>query len=475
MQAQVTRAMPDLAAQQRRRALAALRPQLAAQSRLRSQAAAGSSLAWWLFIVLNGLAIMRPTEVIPQLANQPLYQINILLCLITGAPAILELMRSKALWTPVTLCVFGMLVAILASTLPHGDYDNAQAIGVEFVKVFVYYVLLLALVNSPARMRQLLAAIVIFALILNALAVLRFHNLIALDTVKPLQETQFQASRHAKPVIVERLQAAGIYGNPNDLARIIDVAITICLFFMLRKSAMVMRIFWTLTAAALTYALALTFSRGGLLALIAGIVILFHARYGMKKGAFLLLLLLPALAIFGGRQTDITTESGTGQLRVQLWSEGLVQLRNSPLFGIGAGHYFHAAGNHAHNSFIEAYVETGFFGGTFFTGAFFLVTTALFKFKSEAFRLRAPELASLRPFVLSLVVGTIVSQFSSSREYSLPTYIILGVAAAYLLQADRRLPHIVPRMSGSLVVKLILVSALTLTTAHLYTMFSAHF
>ena len=276
-------------------------------------------------------------------------------------------------------------------------------------------------------------------------------------------------------MIVERLQAAGIWGNPNDLARLIVVALTICLYFLLNVKRFEIRLLWVIMAVVFIYALQLTYSRGGLLSLMAGMVVLLHARYGTKKGTILLILLLPAIAIFGGRQTDITTSSGTGQLRVKLWSQGLVLLRSFPIFGIGAGHYFHAAGNHAHNSFIEAYVETGFFGGTLFTTAFFLSTAALFKFKSPFLNFRSPNLASLRPYILSLVVGTVVSQFSSSREYSLPTYMILGIAGAFLAQADRILPNLMPRISPALLVKMTFISAVTLTLAHLYTMFNAHF
>jgi len=462
-------------AAQRQQALAAMRPQLAAQARLRAQAAASSRLAWTFFIALNGMIIMRPMEIIPSLANLPLYELNILLCLATAMPAIFNLMRSRFLSFPVNLCAVGMFFAILASTLSKGDFVDAQEQGTEFLKVLIYFVLLLALVDSPARIRQLLAWIVIFAFVLNVVALLSYHHAIDLDTVRPLRELQYQASRHAKPVFVERLQAAGIYGNPNDLSRIIVVALTICLYFLVWEKKPERRVLWGGMMVVFIYALQLTASRGGLLALIAGVVVLLNARFGMKKGAFLLLLLVPALAIFGGRQTDITTNTGTGQLRVKLWSEGLVLLRNSPIFGIGAGRYFHAAGNHAHNSFIEAYVETGFFGGTLFTTAFFLATAALFKFKSQILNFRSPDLANLRPYILSLVIGTIVSQFSSSREYSLPTYMILGIAAAYLAQTDKAVPNVLPRVSPALVVKMMFVSAITLTLAHVYTMFNAHF
>ena len=163
-------------AAQRQHALAAMRPQLSAQARVRAQAAASSRFAWYFFIVLNGMIVMRPMEIIPQLANLPLYEINMLLCLTTATPAILSLGFGRFFSSPINLCVIGMLFAILASTLGKGDFFNAQQEGTEFLKVLIYFVLLLALVDSPARIRQLLAAIVIFAFVLNVVAILRFHH-----------------------------------------------------------------------------------------------------------------------------------------------------------------------------------------------------------------------------------------------------------------------------------------------------------
>jgi O-antigen ligase len=202
---------------------------------------------------------------------------------------------------------------------------------------------------------------------------------------------------------------------------------------------------------------------------------LFFTRYGKAKGTAALVLLLPALLLFGGRQTDISTSKSTGQTRIQLWSHGLVAMRSQPVFGIGANTYFKTAGNHAHNSFVEAFVETGLIGGVIYTGAFYLAATGLFRLKSEEMKAADPGLWRMRPFLLSLVVGTIVGQLSSSREYSLPTYMILGLATVYLSLAAKRTPASIVRMSPQLVVRLIAVGVTSLLVFHFYTKATAHF
>jgi O-antigen ligase len=244
---------------------------------------------------------------------------------------------------------------------------------------------------------------------------------------------------------------------------------------MSRKGLTVPWVVWLAPLAVFLYALRLTYSRGGLLALIAGIMVLFFTRFGKAKGAAALVVLLPALFFFGGRQTDIDVSKDTGQSRIKLWSHGLVAMKESPVFGIGADRYFKTAGNHAHNSFLEAFVETGMIGGTIFTGAFYLAARGLFRLKSEEMKRLDPELWRMRPYLLSVVVGTIVAQFSSSREYSLPTYMTLGVATVYLALAAKRTPKSVVRVSPRLVAHVVLVGVLTIVAFHFYTKATARF
>jgi O-antigen ligase len=430
-----------------------------------------------LFLLLNATLFLRPAEIIPQLTGLPIYEVVILTCLALSLPSVLRQFRYRALMeNPITLCVLGMLPAIVLSHLSKGDTWYARTLGTEFIKVILYYLLLVGLVNTPGRLRQFLIAITVFALVLTVVSLLRYHGVIELATIAPLEQEQAAVDpATGTNVVVARLQAAGIYANPNDLARIIVVGITLCLFGMSRKGARVPWVVWLPPLLVFVHALRLTYSRGGLLALVAGIMVLFFTRYGKAKGAAALVVLLPALLLFSGRQTDISTSKDTGQSRIKLWSHGLVAMRSAPVFGIGADRYFKMAGNHAHNSFLEAFVETGLVGGVIYTGAFFLAATGLHRLKSEEMKANDPALWRMRPYVLSLVVGTIVGQLSSSREYSLPTYMILGLVSVYLSLAARRTPGSVVRMSPLLAVRLAVVGVTTLLVFHFYTKATAHF
>jgi O-antigen ligase len=431
----------------------------------------GSRLAWVLFLVLNGLVFMRPADILPEIQGWPIYNVVIVACVIAGVSTLLPLLRTRSLAeNPITLCVFGMLVGIVVSLLARGDGWGAHYWGTDFVKTIVYYLLVVALVNTPARVSRLLLAIAVYALVLTCVALLCYHKVVDLPTVAPYAEAQMKIDPDTgENIVVVRLQAAGIYANPNDLARIIAVGITICLYAISRKVGFLVRLGWLGVMTVFAYGLHLTHSRGGLLGMLAGLVVLFQARYGARKGSMVILLLLPVLVLFSGRQTEISMSKGTAQSRIALWSKGLAAFRGAPVFGIGARNYMDMAGNHAHNSFLEAYTELGFFGGTFYTAAFYLATTGLFRLKSTKMQEQEPELWRLRPYLLSLLVGTIVAQLSSSREYSEPTYTLLGLTAAYLALAARLTPESLVRVSPGLVLRLVRVSVLTVVFLYLYT------
>jgi hypothetical protein len=77
--------------------------------------------------------------------------------------------------------------------------------------------------------------------------------------------------------------------------------------------------------------------------------------------------------------------------------------------------------------------------------------------------------------VLAIVVGTVVGQFSNSRVYFGPTYMIVGMSTAYLSMAGRYVPVKVMRVTPGLCVLLVVVSIGTLIFVQLYTKYNAHF
>jgi O-antigen ligase len=226
----------------------------------------------------------------------------------------------------------------------------------------------------------------------------------------------------------------------------------------------------------LGYALSLTHSRGGFVSLLSALLSFLFARYGWRKALPFACLVLPVLfVLFAGRQTDLETGSGTGQTRIQMWNDGLVFLAKAPVFGIGPGQYKGAAGLVAHNSFVQAYGETGFFGGTLFVGAFYCAILALYRLGSRPGTIADPELQRLRPYLMGIVGGHIGAMMSMSLTDMIPTYTVLALVAVYLRVSPLRPPlPSLPRWNAGLVLRMAGVSALTVAAFYAYVRLNFH-
>jgi putative inorganic carbon (hco3(-)) transporter len=441
----------------------------AAPALARHQQPATTALAFGLFLVLTAILWIRPTEIVESLDGLPMFQAAILVCLIAAVPAVLDQLDPRHLaGRPITACVYILAVAVPLSNLDRPA--DALSGGFEFWKVVAYYVLLVAIVDTPRRLQGLLAAVVACLVIHGGLAVLNFHEVIDLPAMKPSMEYQIDPETGKEAGLFPRMAGVGFFGNPNDLSRILVVGAALSVYF-LRESP---RLFWPVLvsmAAGFVYALTLTYSRGGLLALMATGVILWQILFGGWRSAVLgAVAAMVVLAVAGGsRLTDLSTGAGTGQQRIQLWLEGFEALWESPLLGIGADRYPDVTGGlAAHNSFVQAYIETGMVGGTAFTAAVLLAVWGTFRLGPKRVASLPSSLNRMRPFVIAIVAGYAVGMMSSTRNYVTPTYMLIGVAAAYQQLIGRSAPQFGLRVNARLAVGLTVLSAAMLAVLYLF-------
>jgi O-antigen ligase len=268
---------------------------------------------------------------------------------------------------------------------------------------------------------------------------------------------------------VPRMRATGIFNDPNDLSMIIVGSIVICLGGVCYKPWGGWRVALLAPIGFLFYSLTLTQSRGGLLALAAGLATLSYAFYGRNVTMLLGVLASPLVLLMKGRQSDLAgaLSSGSGGTRVELWSAGLQLLKSSPVFGIGANRYEDEAGQVAHNSFMQAFTELGFIGGGLFLGIFVILFDALWQLHKKRCEL-PPEQQALLPFIVALLAAYSVSMLSLSRNYVQPTYLVAGAAACFI--ALPRSGVIVEPMSlnARFAKRVIAASLLYLASTYLY-------
>jgi O-antigen ligase len=388
---------------------------------------------FFLFLLVNATLFIRPAEIVPELAAWPIYNFVIIANLLVAAPAILTYLGQNGLSRcPTTTCVFGVLGFILLSHLARFDTWYFRQGFNDFGKTVAYFLLLVAVVNSRERLFFFLGSIAVFTLALVSLPVLQHHGYIHLQTISVVHERGALNALTGEHSLIPRLQATGIFQDPNDLSMIIVASTLICASALFYKPLGVMRPVFLAPIGFMLYALALTQSRGGLLALFAGCGVLFYSRYGFWRAAAVGTMTLPvALVAFGGRQTGFgdAIAGGTGATRAELWSAGLQAFKSSPWFGIGYGMYSDYAGQVAHNSFVHTFTELGFFGGMMFLGVFAGSGWLLYRLNQVRWEVRDPALRHLVPFMMAILAAFCVSMMSLSRSYLVPTYMVAGLAA----------------------------------------------
>jgi len=427
--------------------------------------------AYALFLLLTAILIARPTELIPALDGAPLYEITIIATLLAALPMVLKQLSPAALIAkPITPCVFGICAMVLLSLLSQGKPEEAFTEAISFAKISLYYLMLISLASTPRRLRGLLILVCVCVTFIAILAILQYYNYINIQSLAPVLDSGL--NQDGQEFRFERLRGPGIFNDPNDICHILGLSILACCYAISTKRSIIWRITGGAMIAVLSYAVILTQSRGGLLALLCGMGMLIVGRFGWKRALIPAALLLAGVLAFSSRQTNISTSSGTAQDRIQLWSDALVDFRQEPIFGIGVGDFQKTSGLVTHNSFLQSYAEMGFIGGTLFLGAFFMALRTVARWRSETLEFMNPQLWQLRPYLAAIIVAYIVGMMSLSRGYVVPTYLVLGLASAYQQCAARTGTLRGLRLTPSLVVHVIALSVLFLIAMYLFVIVS---
>ena len=116
-----------------------------------------------------------------------------------------------------------------------------------------------------------------------------------------------------------------------------------------------------------------------------------------------------------------------------------------------------AGGLVAHNSFVHTYAELGFFGGALFAGAFYSALSGVKRLGNKGVAFYDRALMHVRPYVLAMICSYCAGMFSLSRPYTITTYTLLGIAAAYLQIAETRTSVAGLRFDSHFVQRLFLV------------------
>jgi O-antigen ligase len=159
----------------------------------------------------------------------------------------------------------------------------------------------------------------------------------------------------------------GNYGDPNDMALAIILALPLCLALLFLTRNWFWKLFWSVSMLFMTYAVFLTGSRGGFVALlvVTAICLWQFAIRGRRRYLLLLAALVGVIlwqsagGMLVGRlkgtfdaNEDTAAAYASAQSRQQLFWRSIDITKEHPLFGVGPGNFEQVSGqwHTTHNS-----------------------------------------------------------------------------------------------------------------------------
>src|SRR5262249_9128595 len=157
-----------------------------------------------LFLAVNAALFVRPSEIVPDLLGLEIYQYLILGCLACSFPVVLQQLTALDV-RPITLCVVGLLAAVVLSHLSRFAFASAAQDGYDMFKVVLYYLLFVGLVTTPGRLRVLLTWFLVCTAAVALLAILHYHGVINLPNQKVLRALE-KDQETGRDTVIQRLQ-----------------------------------------------------------------------------------------------------------------------------------------------------------------------------------------------------------------------------------------------------------------------------
>ena len=387
---------------------------------LRRKSLMGVFAALLLFTVIY---FARPEDWIPGLSSAPLAKIAGLLVLVTLVLSLQYIRQGLPRETLfVALLVGQLFISSILSPLWRG---GAFLLTLEFAKVLLVVIAIHAAVTTVRRLRALILAQAASVAMIAAVAIWKGH------------------------LILGRLEGVlgGNYADPNDLALAIIMSLPLCLVLLFLTRNWLMKILWSISLVVMAYAVLVTGSRGGFLALVvAAAISLWEFGIRGRRPYLLGFALLASLILWqyaGGMvigrlkgtldaNDDTAAAYGSAQARERLLWRSIEVTAEHPLFGVGPGNFDQVSGqwHTTHNSLTLMSSE----GGLPALVLYVLILVRGFKNLKASKRLarRRTESGMLTGALFASLAAYAVGSLFLSVAYGFFPYILVAYTAALL-------------------------------------------
>jgi putative inorganic carbon (HCO3(-)) transporter len=388
----------------------------------RSRTATGTPASYWLLLAFLILLYANLPIVMPALDALHLAKV------VAGAALVMLIAeraftrKSLHLASPEGYLLLGFLGAAALSCLTALWPRLAAESVSDLVKMSIVFFFIVNCANTERRLRGVMWTMVIGGL-LPAAGTLRNY----------LQGN----------LVEGRAAWVGIFANPNELAYSLVILLPL-VAFLAAGLGLVPRL--ALLGVALVYvaAILVTFSRGGVLGLVAVMGLYAWRKRSILLQGFVVLLVVAGLILAArfwsrGENFNNLNEDATFRQRLATSQAGMSMFADHPLLGVGPGCSVIAWPLYApadlytrgalvtHNSFIQALSETGALG---FIPFILFVGFGLYHARKMALDTSRPGLASLAAGIEIAVWGFVVCGMSGGYVLTWFPYILLGLAAS---------------------------------------------
>lgn len=326
------------------------------------------------------------------------------------------------------LVLMMILFVLWCGSLIMVSIDSRVATGrtMTFVQLVVGAIIFASVVDSSAKLRTVYRAFVAW--------------------------TAFSALIGIAQYLSGMPQAVGLIGNRNSFAMYVNIAL-VCAYLLHQGSRRpIEKIMLAMSIPVLFLALALTFSRAGLIALgVAMTFVLFKAarerRFQILIASSVLIVLIAAFlpAAFWSRAGSIVPsiqrQEDTFGLRVSLWKAGIRMVADHPITGVGPGNFKVALpkyaqgvmmgrGLGAHNSYVSVAAEMGTVGLALFLLLHVIVLRRIHRASAEAVRSDNKDIAFFALTAETCIYVIMLTALSGHLEYTKYLWIFFGLAIA---------------------------------------------
>ena len=318
---------------------------------------------WGLLSYLM-IFLLRPGELYPALAPMRVE-------LLTGIfVLIVIIIRQKVVEGKVTiprdkisLGLAAFLAVMYLSVFTSYDKILTMETCKDFVKTLIFVYLIISIIDTR---KKFIAFIFVYFLMIGYVAFDAFYAYMSGSFVHTMGVDRMQGSTSAG-------------GDPNTLANTLATTIPIVFASVLYFRHWFMKTVLSVLGLAMTAMIAITASRGGMVAFLA--ILGGGFLYTKKKAVLigLMIVLLPLGWVMLPEQykmryetlTEIEDLDETSSGRWEIWGDGIKMIVGHPVIGVGAGAFMSALGSgefgrtrwmQAHNLYIQLMATTGIIG-----------------------------------------------------------------------------------------------------------------